>query len=326
MVLSTRTRQKASSSGTTLTGTVINIQRFSIHDGPGIRTTVFFKGCSLRCFWCHNPESIRPQQEIQFYPGRCIGCQECLAVCPQGAHSFEDGHEYARESCIVCGQCVDVCCTNAVELTGRRMSADEVLTEVLADRAFYETSGGGITLSGGEPLLQREFAHAILARCQEEGVHTAVETAANCPWSFLEELLPVVDLFMMDIKHMDPLKHKDATGASNERILANARRLASTGKPVLFRIPVVPTVNDTVQDISAIAAYVRELGELGVASVNRAQGLPQLELLAFHRLAADKYRSLGLDYRAATLEPPSKAHMKQLTRAAAQEGIEVHCR
>jgi pyruvate formate lyase activating enzyme len=221
---------------------------------------------------------------------------------------------------------VDVCCTNAVELTGKRVTVDEVLAEVLADRAFYETSGGGITLSGGEPLLQREFAHAILACCQQEGVPTAVETAANCPWSFLEELLPVVDLFMMDIKHMDPAKHKEATGVSNERILANARRLASTGKPVLFRIPVVPTVNDTAQEIGAIAAFVRELGELGVASVNRSQGLPQLELLAFHRLAADKYRSLGLDYRAATLEPPSKGYMKELTVAAEQAGIEVHCR
>lgn len=306
-------------------GTVINIQRFSIHDGPGIRTTVFFKGCSLHCFWCHNPESIRPRPEIQFYADRCIGCRECLAVCPQGAHLFNGGHEYARDKCIVCGQCVDICCNAAVELTGQRLTVDEVMAEVLADKTFYATSGGGVTLSGGEPLLQREFAHAILARCREEGIHTAIETAANCPWSFLEELLPVTDLFMMDIKHMDPVLHKDATGVTNERILANARRLAATGKPVLFRIPVVPTVNDTVEAIAAIAAFVCELGELGQAEANAASGLSQLELLKFHRLAADKYRSLGLDYRASTLETLSKERMAELAEAAAAHEIDVHC-
>ncbi len=320
-----------------ITGTVINVQRFSIHDGPGIRTTVFFKGCSLRCFWCHNPESIRPRPEIQFYADRCIGCRECLAICPQGAHSFDGassavgvtgvdgGHEYARDACIVCGQCVDVCCAEAVELTGRAMSVGAVMQEVLADREFYAKSGGGVTLSGGEPLLQREFAHAILARCQAAGVHTAIETAANCPWAYLEELLPVTELFMMDIKHMDPVKHKDATGVSNERILANAKRLAASGKPVLFRIPVIPTVNDTEEEIAAIAAFVSDLGALGVGAANRQHGLPQLELLTFHRLASDKYQSLGLDYRAASLEPPTKARMAELTQAAAQQGVQVRC-
>ena len=315
----------------TVTGTVINIQRFSIHDGPGIRTTVFFKGCSLRCFWCHNPESIRPRPEIQFYVDRCIGCQECLAVCPQGAHIFNgdgsgNGHKYDRRECIVCGQCVDTCCTAAVELTGRRLSVDEVMAEVLADKTFYATSGGGVTLSGGEPLMQRDFAHAILERCQEEGLHTAIETAANCRWEDLESLLPVTELFMMDIKHMDPACHKDATGVSNERILANADRLAASGKPVLFRIPVIPTVNDTVEEISAIAAFVHELGKLGVAQQNLEHDLPQLELLTFHRLAADKYQSLGLDYRAATLEPPDKRRMADLAAAAAEQNIVVHCR
>lgn len=317
----------------TVTGTVINIQRFSIHDGPGIRTTVFFKGCSLRCFWCHNPESIRPRPEIQFYVDRCIGCRECLAICPQGAHSFTGngidgsmGHAYARDNCVVCGQCVDVCCTAAVELTGRHLSVDDVIAEVLADKAFYTSSGGGVTLSGGEPLMQRAFAFAILEECQSLGLHTAIETAANCRWEDLESVLPVTDLFMMDIKHMDPVRHKEATGASNERILANAKRLAASGKPVLFRVPVVPTVNDTVEEISAIAAFVHELGELGVAEHNRRLNLPQLELLTFHRLAADKYQSLGLDYRAAQLVPPDKARMAELTAAAAEQDVVVHCR
>jgi pyruvate formate lyase activating enzyme len=318
-----------------VTGTVINIQRFSIHDGPGIRTTVFFKGCSLRCFWCHNPESIRPRPEIQFYVDRCIGCRECLAVCAQGAHVFDDsvrrhngdevdiGHEYDRDECIVCGKCVDVCCAEAVELTGQQMTIEAVLAEVLADKAFYVNSGGGVTLSGGEPLLQLTFARRILEGCQDAGVHTAIETAANCPWDYVEDVLPVTDMFMMDLKHMDPVKHKEATGVSNERILANARRLAASGKPVLFRIPVIPTVNDTKEEIEAISAYVHELGLLGTAEANRAKGLPQLELLAFHRLAADKYESLGLDYRAASLEPLSKQRMAELVAAAADRGVEV---
>ena len=311
----------------TTTGTIINIQRFSLHDGPGIRTTVFFKGCSLHCFWCHNPEGIRPRPEIQFYPDRCIGCQECLAICPQGAHLFTNGtHEYKRSECIVCEQCVSICCTAAVELTGRRLSVEEVMNEVLADRAFYESSDGGVTLSGGEPVLQKQFAQAILERSQQEGLHTAIETAGNCRWEDLAALLPVTDLVMMDIKHMDPVRHKEATGVRNERILANAKRLATAGKPVIFRIPVIPTVNDTTEEIGAIAAFVHGLGELGVAERCREHDLPQLELLAFHRLASEKYRSLGLDYRAATLDPPSKTHMAELATAAAKEAVVVRCR
>ena len=311
----------------TATGTIISMQRFSIHDGPGIRTTVFFKGCSLRCFWCHNPESIRAGQEIQFYPDRCIGCQECAAVCGQKAHRFDDGdHLYDRNACIVCGQCVDICCATAVELAGRRVSADEVLREVLADRAFYARSGGGVTLSGGEPVLQRDFAQAILESCKREGLQTALETAGNCRWEDLAALLPVTDLVMMDIKHMDPVRHKQATGATNERILANARQVAAANCPVIFRIPVVPTVNDTVEAVGAVAAFVAELGRLGAAERCRAYGVPQLELLPFHRLAGDKYRSLGLAYRAGALAPPTKAWMAELTAVAAQHNIVVRCR
>ncbi len=308
----------------TVTGTIINIQRFSIHDGPGIRTTVFFKGCSLRCFWCHNPESIRPKPEIQFYLDRCIGCQDCLAVCEHDAHIFENGHEYLRTQCVVCGECVAICPNAAVELTGRELSVEQVMSEILADKTFYQTSGGGVTLSGGEPMLQRKFAHEVLARCKAEGVHTAIETAANCPWEFIEEMLPVTDMFMMDLKQMDPVKHKDATGVSNELILANARRLAASGKPVLFRIPVIPTVNDADEEIATTAAFVRELGELGLAETNADHGLPQLELLKFHQLASDKYRSLDWDYRAAKLPTLDKSRMQELAAIAEAQGIRVH--
>ena len=185
-------------------GTVFDIQRFSIHDGPGIRTTVFLKGCSLRCFWCHNPEGIRPQPEIQFEPEKCIGCGECVKVCEQNAQHLEDGQRlYARDNCTVCGQCVETCFAGGLSLIGKSMSVDAVLAEVLQDAAFYRSSGGGVTFSGGEPVLQTEFLAAVLERCQSEGVHTAIETAGYYAWDRLERLLPHVDMVMMDLKHMD---------------------------------------------------------------------------------------------------------------------------
>jgi pyruvate formate lyase activating enzyme len=276
-------------------GIVFDIQRFSVHDGPGIRTTVFLKGCSLRCFWCHNPEGIRPKPEIQFEPGKCIGCGECVLICPQGAQHLDDGQRsYNRDDCIVCGQCVETCYTRGLALVGRTMAVEEVLAEVMLDRAFYQDSGGGVTLSGGEPVLQTDFAHDLLARCQAEGIHTAIETAGYYPWDRLERLLPHFDLVMMDLKHMDSAQHQTATGAPNERILDNARRLAITDTALIFRVPVIPTVNDTVEAVSAIARFVVDLSGM------RGAPLP-LQLLPFHRLAEHKYTSLGRDYAARSL-------------------------
>jgi pyruvate formate lyase activating enzyme len=296
-------------------GTVFNIQRFSIHDGPGIRTTVFLKGCSLRCFWCHNPESIRPGPEIQLFPDKCIACDACIEACPEGARFLEDGLRVLdRSRCTACGRCVETCFAGSLTLVGTIMTADDVISEVLRDRAFYGQSGGGVTLSGGEPALQPEFAHAILAGCKREGIHTAIETAGNVPWDFLARLLPVLDLVMMDLKHMNPAKHRWATGASNERVLANARRLAGTELPILFRVPVIPTVNDSSYEVEAIAGFAAELraGRVRRGSVATID----LDLLQFHKLAGDKYRSLGLPDRAADLQPLSKARMAELRAAA----------
>jgi len=307
-----------------VTGVVFNIQRFSIHDGPGIRTTVFLKGCPLHCFWCHNPEGIRPEPEIQFFPSRCIGCGECLKVCPEGAHELRDGvHIFHRERCVACGQCAALCYAGALEMIGQRMTVDEVLEEVLRDRAFYATSGGGVTLSGGEPLLQREFTLAILERSKAEGLHTAIETAANCRWDHLAELLPVTDLIMMDIKHMDADKHRAATGVSNGRILDNARRLAQTDKPIIFRVPVVPTVNDEPEQVAAIARFVRSLVEARSDDGRCAAADISLELLPFHRLATDKYRSLDMEYRAHGLETPTREHMAELVEVARAHSVTV---
>jgi len=306
-------------------GLVCNVQRFSVHDGPGIRTTVFLKGCTLRCFWCHNPESIRPKLELQLHMDRCIGCGECIRVCPTGAQTVTADGEmvFYREKCIACGACVEVCYAGARELTGRELSAEEVVDEILQDRAFYENSGGGVTLSGGEPVFQPEFSKEILARCREEGIHTAIETAGNVSWEKLSDLLTLTDMVMMDLKHMDSDKHKWAVGAPNELLKANARRIAETDKPTIFRTPVVPTVNATVEEIGAIAAFVRELQEHRATLYGEAAAPITLELLPFHRMAGDKYNSMGLTYRAKDLEPPTKETMVALAESAAAYGITV---
>ena len=299
-----------------LTGLISDIQRFSIHDGPGIRSTVFFKGCNLRCFWCHNPETLALRPELQFYPDRCIGCGACLEACPHGAHVLLDGQRvFRRDLCQGCGTCAQTCYAQALVLVGKRMTVDEVMAEVLRDRPFYETSGGGVTLSGGEPLLQVEFAAALLARCQAEGLHTAIETAAQVPWERLAKVLPVTDLVMMDIKLMDPVRHREATGADNARILDNARRLAQVGVPLIVRTPIVPGVNDNEADVAAIAAFVAELPHV-----------LYYELLPFHPMAAGKYASLGIDYRARTFKTPPRERMDALAEAASRVGIPVRHR
>jgi pyruvate formate lyase activating enzyme len=308
---------------------VFNIQRFSLHDGPGIRTTVFLKGCSMQCFWCHNPEGQHPDPELRYFPDRCIACGECVKACPNHAHELHEGvHVFFRERCTVNGSCVETCYSHALQIEGRLMTVQEVMVEVLADRTFYEVSGGGVTLSGGEPAMSKEFALKVLERCRLDGIHTAIETCGECPWTALEALLPFTDLIMMDIKLIAADKHMEATGQSNERILENARRLALTGKPVIFRTPVVPTVNDSLEEIAQIASFIRDLIELRTKTIPAENHDPHItyELLAFHKLASDKYPSLGLEYRAAAVNPPTREHMVKLAEEAKRHGIEAWIR
>jgi pyruvate formate lyase activating enzyme len=308
------------------TGMVFHIQRFSIHDGPGIRTTVFLKGCALECFWCHNPEGRHAFPEVRYFPERCIACGSCVASCPHGAHTLLDGvHTFLRERCEGTGACIETCFSEALQMNGRLMSVGEVMGDVIADRPFYESSGGGVTLSGGEPTLDSAFALALLKGCKDRGLHTAIETCGECPWGALESLLPVTDLVMMDIKAMSDERHREATGKGNGRILANARLLALSGAPLVFRTPVVRGVNDSPEEIGQIASFIRELAGLRKAETGNGAAPREIryELLRFHRLASDKYRSLGREYRAASLEPLPDEDMRGLLAAAQREGIDA---
>lgn len=308
-------------------GIVFNIQRFSIHDGPGIRTTVFLKGCSMSCFWCHNPEGRKPRPEIMYHADRCISCGECVEVCPNSAHALDEGiHVFDRSSCRTAGACVNVCCSEALEMIGREMTVDEVVVEVLRDKPFYETSGGGVTLSGGEPTLRGDFSHELLARLKASGVHTAIETCGNCHWRDLESLLPVTDLVMLDLKSLDPDVHKDVTGVGNDRILDNAQRLAQTPVPLLLRTPIVPGVNDDTQSLDLVTSFVLSLMERRASCVNGTDAPIRYELLTFHRLASDKYRSLGMDYAASKLEAPRREKMLELSSFVEARGLDVTVR
>jgi pyruvate formate lyase activating enzyme len=267
-----------------MTGTVFDIQKFSIHDGPGIRTTVFLKGCPLRCRWCHNPESNLRTPQISFTPARCIGCGFCFQRCPERAHSMAgERHVLDRRLCRVCGVCTEKCYAEAIEVIGREMSVEDVLKEVLKDRPFYETSGGGMTLSGGEPLLQTDFCEALLKRAKEERLHCCIETSGFGPYENLERIRPYIDLFLYDVKETDPERHRQFTGVPNDCILDNLHRLHDAGAAVLVRLPLVPGFNDTPESFAGLAALARRLPQ--------AQGF---EIMPYHRLGEGKLERLGL--------------------------------
>lgn len=280
-------------------GIIFNIQRYAIHDGPGIRTTVFFKGCPLSCFWCQNPESQKLKPEVFLDKSNCVCCGVCVAVCPTGSSVLsEDSSTIDRVKCTGCGKCVEACPNGARSLVGKYVTVDEVMQEVLRDRKFYKNSGGGITLSGGEPTAQPEFALAILRRSKEEGLHTALDTCGYAPWSTLEKILEYTDLALYDIKHMDPVKHREATGVSNDLILENAKRIARY-KPMRVRVPIVPGFNDSVKDITAIVDFVKS-----------SLGSVPIDLLTYNNLCESKY--LRLDRTYIQLEGKSEEAMKEL--------------
>ncbi len=268
-------------------GITFNIQRFSTEDGPGIRTTVFLKGCPLRCAWCHNPEGLSPRPELVWYDVRCIGARDCLRVCPVGALELTpQGMRIDRARCTVCGDCARACPAGALEVIGREWTPGALLTEIEKDRVFYETSGGGVTFSGGEPMRQADFVREVARLCYEAGIHVALDTCGAVPWEQYEAVLPWVDLVLYDLKIWDPDRHRAATGVENGRILENARRIAAGGRPMWIRTPVIPGYTADEANIAALAAFI-------------ARELPTVQrwdLLAYTNLGQPKYHRLDRPY------------------------------
>ena len=230
-------------------GMITAIQKFCINDGPGIRTTVFMKGCPLNCIWCHNPETKSFSPEMFYDVTKCIGCRACLKACPIGCHSFDQQHHYDRENCTYCGRCVKACATQALELSGKELSVEEIIEEVMKDKIFYDNSGGGMTLSGGEPLAQPSFTLSLLEQAKNKGLHTCIDTCGFAPEAYIRQIAPYVDIFLYDYKETDPVRHKEFTGVTNERILSNLRLLDSLGANIILRCPIIPTKNDNEENI-----------------------------------------------------------------------------
>lgn len=334
-----------------LRGRVFDIERYATHDGPGTRTTLFLKGCPLRCLWCHNPEAESPKPELMYDAQRCIGCLACFAACEQGALWVADRagrrippeemgffREYPEqigsrcfqpERCQRCGQCADACFAGALELVGREFTVEEAYAELERDRPFYEQSGGGITVSGGEPLAQHLFLQELLAVCKAGGLHTALDTTACTRWNILEAVLQYTDLVLLDLKVMDPARHREYTGMDNALILENAQAMAASAfrdwpwehTGIWVRVPVIPSLNDDEENLRATAAFVRE--QMGRA-------VRRVELLGYHQLGTAKLWRLRRESQLPGIKPPSKARLAELAGLFREElqgtGIRVEAR
>jgi pyruvate formate lyase activating enzyme len=292
-------------------GYIYNIMRFSLHDGPGIRTTVFFKGCPLRCWWCHNPESQEPAPQLVYFAERCLQCGDCIPICPNGAVRWVNGAISIDGACRSCGTCVDFCAAGARELMGRWMTVADTLAEIEKDRVFYDQSGGGVTFSGGEPLLQPEFLEALLDACRARRIHTVVDTSGLAPREVLLRLAAKTDLFYYDVKLVDSEKHRRYIGAPIDAILENLEALAGKGAAIVVRFPVIPGVNDGEAEVAALGALLARLGLL------------QLHLLPYHTIGVEKYRRLNLPYQMNGVQPPSHERLAQIAAQLEAQGLSV---
>ncbi len=296
-------------------GTVFDIQTYSLHDGPGIRTTVFLKGCPLACLWCQNPESQHHQPEVLFYPERCTGCGQCVTACPRQAIWIADRKSHTKRNlCDGCGKCADICLNAARTLSGRVWSAEDIFNEVKKDEAFYRRSGGGITLSGGEPLAQPEFSTAILSLCKRAGMHTAIETTGMARWGTLKQVLEYVDLLLYDLKHIDSRSHRRCTGIRNDLILENLKRIRTNfNTPIIARIPIIPGYNADLENIKATARFI----------VNEIGSDIKVNVLAYHRLGETKYDRLERDQTRVNINPPTLEQMTAIQKTIEALGLTV---
>ena len=297
-------------------GVIFNVQHYSIHDGPGIRTTVFMKGCALRCLWCQNPESQSTRPELFFDSEQCKGCGTCVQACPEGAIELYDGRSWTnRKLCMGAGKCAEVCPHEARNVMGRYVTAEEIFKQVAGDAIFYQRSGGGVTLSGGEPLAQPRFAMSLLKLCKDASIHTALDTCGYAPWDMVRQVLDYVDLVLYDFKHMDPVEHEKCTGVSNDLILDNARKIHhELSIPILARVPIIPGYNDSVENIEATARFIAT--ELGNSI--------KVHLLPYHRLGETKYERLEKPGKSVSIEPPSEERMLGLKEIVESVGLTAY--
>lgn len=295
-----------------ITGSVFDIQRFSLHNGPGIRTTVFLKGCPLRCWWCHNPESQSFKSEIMFWENRCIACSACVQACEQGAITFVNGFPQTDfNKCTYCGACIAACYADAREMVGEEMTPAQVLAKIKLDLTFYDESKGGVSFSGGEPLGQPEFLLALLQACRKEEINTVVDTSGFASWSVFEQILPYVNLFLYDFKGFDPTGHQKYTYASNELILDNLRKLGEQSCRIILRMPIIPGINDDPHSLSSAAAFAATL-----------PNLEEIDLLAYHQIALEKYKRINRPYLL-DLAQPTPERMEEIAALIRSFGLKV---
>lgn len=290
---------------------VNDIQGYSIHDGPGIRTTVFLKGCNLDCQWCQNPEGMSLSQQVGFMENLCQGCGKCLKACQHGAIVATPGeHRVDYSKCVVCGDCVEACYYGALVMYGKPMTAQELFEEARKDRLFYDATEGGVTISGGEPLIHPEFVHDVLVLLKEDGINTAIETAGCVPWKTFELVADYVDLFLFDFKMADPARHEHYIGKPNDLILENAEKLVKRGANVLFRMPLLKGVNDSDENIAAMSEFAKKVGN------------PHIQLMPYHRMAENKYKALNKPYRCEEVPVMDKSEVEAVRLKFVSHGID----
>lgn len=292
---------------------VTNIQGYSIHDGPGIRTVVFLKGCGLECQWCSNPECISPHPEVGFIKTLCTKCGKCAEICSAGALVYEEGKlpHIDRKRCTGCGACSTICSYQVFVLYGQPMNASEIFDAVNRDKMFYQASGGGVTVSGGEALLQPQLVCELFEKCHKAGIDTCIETSGYATKSSLRQVIPYTNYILFDLKHLNPEKHLQYTGKPNSLIISNARIAAESGVETLFRMPLIPGINDDLQNIKETADFLHRLGNNTL----------RIELMPYHRLGKGKYESLGKQYHLPELLSPEPQHLESVKKAFEDKGI-----